>query len=188
MAGLVLFIVIGFAGLQGIRTYNVPVVVTITCRAGDYYVYQQTGSQVSVPGFSHSNSGFPTLRPNNVIVTDPDGAHVSTSSGDGSETITEGTWIYSNAVGFHVSDPGEYQVQITGVSSSRVIVAPSLGSEFLRAAAWLILVGVGALIVVVGGVLLIVALVRRSRAKKHAFYGWPYPPGSHLSQTSPPYF
>ncbi|MGA2037093.1 MAG: hypothetical protein ABSH04_05865 [Acidimicrobiales bacterium] len=187
IAGFVLFIVIGFAGLIGSRTYNVPAVVTVTCHTGDYYVYQHTGSQVSAPGFSYSNSGFPTLRPNNVIVIDPDGEHVSTWSGDGSETITKGSWIYSNAVGFHASDPGEYRVQITGISSSSVIVAPSLGSEFLRAAAWLILVGVGALIVVVGGVLLIVALVRRSRAKKHAFYGWPYPPGSHLAQTSPPH-
>jgi hypothetical protein len=182
VVGLVLFFVIGFRGLIGAPTYRVPAVVTVNCHEGDYYVYQHTGSQESWPGFSYSSNGAPTLQPDNVIVTGPDGSRVGTWSGNGSETITEGSWIYSNAVGFHASGDGDYQVRVTSVPPTRVIVGPSLGSQFLHAAAWLILFGFGALITITGLVLLIVASVRRSQAKKHVFYRWAYPAGFRPSQ------
>ena len=180
IAGTALFVLLGIAGLLGLRAHIIPGVVTVDCHVGDYYVYQHTGDHISVPGFSYSNSGFPTLKPDEVLVTGPGGTHPGTWSGDGSETITEGSWIYSNAVGFDVARSGEYSVRIGGSTSSSVIIAPSLGSEFVHAGPWLILLGVGVLIATPGGILLIVVSVRRSRARKSLYYPWRYPTGPNF--------
>ena len=182
VAGLVLFVGIGLSDLLGSRAYHAPAVIAVNCHVGDYYVYQRTGSQTSGPFYSISHSGFPTLRPEDVTVTDSRGLTVSTWSGSGSETITRGHLIYSNAVGFHVSKPGDFRVRVQSTSpSTTVIVAPSIGDALLHAIPWLSLVGCGVLIVIVGSILLIVALVRRSRVKKQPPYGWSYPPSSPVS-------
>jgi len=186
IAGIVLFVFVGLVGLLGLRAHSVPGVVTIDCHVGDYYVFQHTGERISVPGFSYSNSSLPTLNPDEVFVTGPGGTHPGTWSGDGAETITEGSWVYSNTVGFHIALPGSYSVRIGGNTSTSVIVAPSLGSEIVRAAPWLILLGGGVVIAIPGAILLIVASVRRSRARKSLYYPWPYPPGPNFPQAPPP--
>jgi nitrate reductase gamma subunit len=161
----VLFTVVGFAGLGG-HVYQAPVTIAVQCHIGDYYVYQHVGSHVSGPGFSFSHSGLSTLTPNEVRVRGPEGARVATWGTNGSETITKGSWAYVGAVGFHAGTLGNYQVHIAAVSPPAVIVGPSLGSQFVRAAPWLIMVGVGGLVAVVGLVVLIVCLVRRSRQSR----------------------
>jgi hypothetical protein len=182
VVGLVLFGVVGFAGLVGSPVYQAPVTVSVKCDIGDYYVYQHVGSQISGPGFSYSQSGVPTLTSQKVQVRGPEGAQVATWSTSGGETITKGSWIYVNTVGFHAARAGAYQVHIAAVSPSAVIVGPSLGSQFLRAAPWLIMVGVGGLVAIAGLVLLIVSLVRRNRQNR---IPWDYggPPGQWVTQT-----
>ncbi len=169
--GLMLFAVVGLAGL-GSPVDEAPATVTLECHVGDYYVYQHVGSQISGPGFSYSHSGFPTLKPDQVQVRGPDGAPVATFATGPSETITKGSWIYVNTVGFRADTPGNYEVRIAAVSPPAVIVAPSLGSQFVRAAPWLILVGIGGLVGITGLVLLIVSLVRRGRQRRVALYPW----------------
>lgn len=170
--GLLLF-ALGFAGVDG-PVHQAPVTVSIECHVGDYYVYQRVGYQVSGPGFSYFQSGVPTLRPYQVIVRAPDGARTATWATDASESINRGSWSFASSVGFHASRAGKYEVQIARVTPSAVIVAPSLGSAFVRAAKWLILVGVGGPLAVAGLVVLIVALVRRGRQNRiPAYYGGP---------------
>jgi len=165
-AGLALFLVTGFAALLGSTVYETPVHVVIDCKTGDYYVYQQTGSQVSGPGFSFSHSELPTLTPQDVAVIGPGREPVDTWSASGAERITKGSEIYSNAVGFHVSIPGKYSVSVSSTSPTAVIIGPSLSTQFLAAAPWLILSGVGWPIAIVGLVLLIIESNRRQRTKR----------------------
>lgn len=160
--GLMLFAVVGFAGFES-HAYKAPVTVTLRCHVGEYYVYQHIGSQISVPGFSYSHSGFPTLRPDQVDVRGPDGARVATFTAEAADTITSGSWIYLDTVGFHARTPGNYEIHISAVSPPNVIIAPSIGSQFVRAAPWLIMVGAGGLVALIGLVVLIVSLVRRGR-------------------------
>jgi hypothetical protein len=176
--GLVIFLLSGFAGLVDSPVHQSPTTVDIDCHVGDYYVYQHVGYQESGPGFSYSSSGIPTLRSDQVQVSGPNGIHLGTWSGDGSETITKGSWIYSNAVGFHVSAGGRYTVRITPTLPSTVIVAPSIGSQFVRAAPWLILSGAGGLIAFLGIVLLIVVIIRRRPKSTMVVSGGPPSPPS----------
>ncbi len=148
--GLMLFAVVGFAGF-GNHIYRAPVTVVLECHVGDYYIYQHVGSQ----------AGFPTLKPYQVQVRGPDSANVATFSTESSDTITRGSWTYLNTVGFHAGISGNYEVRIAAVSPPSVIVAPSVGSQYVRAAPWLILVGLGGLVGVAG----LVSLVRRGRER-----------------------
>lgn len=168
--GLVLFFVFAVGGLLDATVYDTPIHVTVACNTGTYYVYEQAGSGFSVPGFSYSHVGTTTLNPGEVQVVSPTGGLVPTYAASGNETITEGSNIYSNAVGFDVAEAGNYTVTIRA-SSLKVIVAPSLGSQFLDAAPWLIFTGVGFPLAVVGLILLIRESSRRRRA-------WVPPPGA----------
>ena len=184
IGGVVLFAVVGFTGL-GSHVYQAPATVTINCHVGDYYVYQHVGSRVTGPGFSFSHRGLSTLTPFQVQVRGPDGARVATWATNGSETITKGSWIYMGAVGFHADAPGTYRVHIATVSPPAMIVGPSLGSQFLRAAPWLILVGVGGLAALVGIILFIVSMVRRGRQNPTPPYGTWLPNTGYSSAGAP---
>ena len=161
--GLALFVAFGVGGLLGSTVYDTPVHVSIDCRTGTYYVFQETGSQVSVPGFSYTHTEPATLTPGQVLVVSPHGRPISTWSASGNQTITKGSRIYSNAVGFDVPAAGSYSVTITSRSVTAVIIAPSLGGQFLSAAPWLILSGIGFPVATLGLVLLILESNRRKR-------------------------
>ncbi len=158
--------------------YLAPAIVTVNGVVGDYYVYQRDevlGGPATVPG-SSSRSTITTLRPDQVRVTGPTGLPVPTWSGDGTETVTRGNALYSDAVGFHVSTAGTYTVRIGAVTPASVFVAPSIGTLVRRAAGWLAPIGIGILAGLVGLVLFIIALVRRSTYKKRTAYAGPVPP------------
>jgi hypothetical protein len=104
-----------------------------------------------------------------VLVFGPEGRRVSSWSARGNETITKGSQIYSNAVGFDVSAPGKYSVTITSVAA--VIIAPSLGAQ-LGAAPWIILTGIGFPVALVGLVLLIKESKRRKQGWVIGSSGW----------------
>jgi hypothetical protein len=161
--GLVLFVVFATEGLLDSAVYKAPTHVDIGFNASTYYVFEQTGSRFSVPGFSYTHTEFPTLEPGQVHVVSTTGQPVGTWSASGNETITKGSQIYSNAVGFDVPAPGDYSVTIASKSPIAVIIAPSLGDQFLAAAPWLILLGIGSPVAIAGLVLLIRASNRRKR-------------------------
>jgi hypothetical protein len=177
VAGLVLFLAVGLSGLLGATAYRTPATVAIRCQVGDYYVYQQVGSRQSGPGYSYTHTGLITLTPGDVVVAGPDGNQVATWAGNGSETITEGSVIYSDAVGFHADTAGTYRLRITQSAPSTVVVAPSLGSQFLRAAPWLAMAGGGGLLVIGGVVWLVITIVRRRRIDRPDPWSGTGPPG-----------
>jgi hypothetical protein len=163
LSGLATFVIGAVSEVASTRAVEAPATILVDAHVGDYYVYQQVGTDNGGFGFSISTSGPATLNKDQVLVTDSKQQRVPTWSGDGAETITEGSVIYSNAVGFHVSSPGVYRVTIGVVTPQSMIVGPSIGGAFARSAPWLLLCLPGFAAVVSGGVLLLVGQRRRRR-------------------------
>jgi hypothetical protein len=166
--GLALFFVFVLSGILNTTVYDTPVHVSLQCHAGDYLVYQNTGTSDSAPPFDVGQSGPLTITPRQVKVTGPSGNPVPTWQGTGSETITKGSQRYSSVVGFNAPAAGTYSVTVESSAPTAVIIAPSLGSQVTHGAPWLLLSGAGVVIAVVGLVLLIVNANRRSRARHQA--------------------
>jgi Protein of unknown function (DUF2510) len=173
-SGIATFVVGAVSDVSATSAVDAPATISVNAHAGDYYVYQQVGSQSGGLGFSVSSSGLATLDRAQVVVTDPRQARVPTWSGDGSETITEGSTIYANAVGFHVSTPGVYKVTIGRVSPQSMIVGPSIGGALAGSAPWLFLCLPGLAGVASGGILLL--LGQRRRRRFEATMALAYPP------------
>jgi len=145
-------------------------------KSGKYVVFERTGS----------------LRPDQVRVTGPDEETVAvTSLGDESETITRGSVEYTGTATFRASTPGEYVVEITS-EPRQAVVARSLIDTFGGVVGWFLLGLLGGFVVVLGVVLLIVGIVRRSRAANRAGYAPtaadppPWPPPDWPSHPQPP--
>jgi len=166
--GFVLFFVVGVVGILNSTVYETPVHVSLQCHVGDYLVYQDTATSGTGPAIGIAPSGPLTITPDQVKVVGPSGGRVPTWAGNGAETITKNSRTFNSAVGFHAAVAGSYSVTVESARPASVIIAPSLGSQVVHAAPWLILSGVGMLIAIVGLVLLIVISNRRSRARLQA--------------------
>ena len=145
-------------------------------KPGKYVVFERTGS----------------LRPDQVRVTGPDEETVAvTSLGDESETITRGSVEYTGTATFRASTSGEYVVEITS-EPRQAVVARSLIDTFGGVVGWFLLGLLGGFVVVLGVVLLIIGIVRRSRAANRAGYAPtaadppPWPPPDWPSHPQPP--
>lgn len=138
---------------------------------GTYEVYQRTGTRSGSGGFTFSSDRSTTLTPRDVRIRDSIGTPVTPSYPTGAtETITRGSASYTGAVTFDITRSGDYTVDIRpdGDGMPEAIVTRSLGGAFVAAAKWLVMFGFGALIAVIGLVLLIVGIVRRNRASRVA--------------------
>ena len=168
VVGLALFIAVVVSGILDTTVYDTPVHISLQCHAGNYLVYQDAGTSDSGVPFSVGGSGPLTITPRQVRVTGPGGNRVPTWEGTGSESITKGSQTYRSVVGFNAPEAGTYAVTVQSTAPTSVIIAPSLGSQLARGAPWLLLSGAGAIIAVVGLVLLIVKANRRTRARLQA--------------------
>ena len=166
--GLALFFVVVLSGILNTTVYDTPAHISLQCHAGNYLVYQYAGTNDSGVPFGIGQRGPLTITPRQVRVTGPGGHRVPTWEGTGSETITKGSQTYASVVGFNAPAAGTYTVAVQSTAPTSVIIAPSLGSQFARGAPWLPLSGAGAIIAVVGLVLLIVKANRRTRARLQA--------------------
>lgn len=131
------------------------------------------------------------ITPEQVQVTGPHGEQVTvTSLGNESETITRGSVEYAGAAEFRAATSGEYTVQITS-EPRQALVARSLIDTFGSVVGWFFLGLAGGLVVVLGVILLIIGIVRRSRASNRAAYvqpageAPPWPPPDWPSHPQP---
>lgn len=154
--------------------YTLPADIQRHLDAGDYEVYQRTGTRTSGPGFSTSDEAPATIGPGDVVVLGPGGQTVPVGAADQDETLTRDRTTYTGTVLFHVSHAGTYRIGIRADGGfAEAIVASTLGDAFRRAAAWLSIAVLGGLVALAGLVLLIIGSTRRHRVAQPGWYADP---------------
>ena len=176
---------VGSAGADVIRAFTAPVRdtpldATIDLDEGTYVIYEQTSMGRGNGLFPGGGGRGVTISPDAVTVLSPSGESLPVETTSLDETIDRNDSTFSGAVRFTVDDPGVHRVSVEGLGQ-QVIVAPSIASSFGNALAWLAGVALGALLAVIGLVLLIVGLVRGRRPAVA-----PAPAGTPGSLAPPP--
>jgi hypothetical protein len=146
--------------------FTTPTTVSRTFDAGTSYAVYELKRSDSGSG-SKDDPLLATVLPSDVTVTGPGGVTVPvTDPGELTQTFTNGGREYFVVATFDAPATGTYQVAIAS-EGAEVLVAPSL-TAFGRSFAWIGAIGLGGLLALLGLVLLIVGLVRRSSSKKRA--------------------
>lgn len=138
-----------------------PVTMRLHLTPGTYEVFQ-----MNVAG---QGTGFlePDVLPSDVRVADHAGSLLLGTAPALSESLTAGGSRYQSRVAFTVSHTGDYVVHVASPAGSSVVVfvAPSFATALKRGLGWIGLSVLGALVALLGFVLLIVQVVRRSKMK-----------------------
>jgi hypothetical protein len=142
-----------------------PGSVTLHLNKGLYKVFEPTGTVTNAVTPIHAAD---------VNVSGPGGGGIPVSDTDPNENITRGNRRYASAAAFRASTPGDYTVRIGGAHGQALIVR-SLADAVRSRVGWVAAIPIGGLCFLIGLVLLIVGIVRRSRAKRAAFSGEPPP-------------
>jgi hypothetical protein len=173
VVGLVVFVV----GIIGVVTSAVnlasgfeapvttPATVTRSIDAGTTFaVYERS----SLAGSGTAEDPLlASVSPADVTVTGPGGAAVAVRDpGNLTQTFTSGGGEFFAVALFDAPVTGTYEITVA-TEGARVIVGPSF-TAFGRSVAWAAAIGLGALLGLVGLILLIVGIVRRSSSKKKA--------------------
>ena len=141
-----------------------PVAMRLHLTPGTYEVFQLNA------GLS---SGFlvPVVQPRDVKVTDLAGPLQLGTVQSPWESLIAGGFKYKSTVAFTVSHTGDYAVQVASPASASVdvFVAPSFATALKRGLGWVGLSVLGALVALLGLVLLIVQAVRRSKSSPRHF-------------------
>ena len=153
---------------------------------GSYEIFQKVDGG-SDPTFPTTHHDFASLGPQDVRITSLTGVPVAVEPANPSETLSRGTRVYGAAVVFDAPLSGDYTIDIRyGGGPPEVIVTRTLGDTAKRAVPWLILLGVGGMSAAIGLVLLIVGIVRRSRASRPSAGGYVPAYAGAVPQTPPP--
>jgi hypothetical protein len=133
--------------------------------------------------FAGDNSG---LDPTDVTVTGPGGISIPVrDTGSTTQTLNKDGEHYVGQVEFTISIAGEYEVAVRQPAGVPILLSKSFGDLARHAAGWFVLMGGGILVGIIGVVLLIVGITRRSRARRGpqpAFaggYAQGYPPAGY---------
>jgi hypothetical protein len=141
-----------------------PVDTQLSLEAGRYTVFELVGRQSSQGPVTTTRRDAPTVTPDMIDVTGPDGATIApkgfTSS---SESLTRDEDIFTGVARFVVDEPGRYHVRIDGPAGRQVVIAPSFGSGIGGVLGWLF-AGVASLVALGLGVILIVVGATRGRS------------------------
>lgn len=157
------------AGASVIETFTTPVRVTpadltLDLDEGTYVIYEAT-SPATGDGFGTTSGRSVSISPSDVSVVNASGEQLVVEAESVTETIDRDNLTFTGAVRFTVDSAGPHRVEVAG-SDQQFIVAPSLFSSFGRVIAWLGLIAVGALLGLIGLVLLIAGLIRGSKSGK----------------------
>jgi hypothetical protein len=157
--------------------FDVPGSAPMHLDRGEYMVYEDKGPTSIGSAFSQDNSV--TILPQDVTVTAADGSTVDVSErGSLTESITTDGHRFVGAVRFTAPSAGTYVVDVTRAKPATSLVAKPLGPIARRSIGWFALAGLGAVLFVIGIVLLIVGAVRRGRAPTIPVFA-SSPPGWH---------
>ena len=161
--GLALFFVVVLSGILNTAVYDTPVHISLQCHAGNYLVYQYAGTNDSGVPFGVGQSGPLTITPREVRVTGPGGTECRRGRAPAPKRSPRAR-RRTQCGGLQCAGGGD-------LCGRRAEHGPDVGDhrsvprEPVRPGApWLLLSGTGAIIAVVGLVLLIVKANRRTRA------------------------
>ena len=104
------------------------------------------------------------VQPTDITVTGPGGTVPVNGTGNEVNTVGDGKQLFAEVATFNPPSSGSYTIDIA-TTGSLVAVAPSLSSVG-KAAMWLLLIGLGGLLALIGIILLIVGAVQRSSSRK----------------------
>ena len=156
LAAIASFVGLGTALLRSFSdapTLTSPASDTVVCHPGTYVLYVESGSTPLTVG--------------NLKITSPDGAAVPVDIETVTQSISRDGATWSGSLGFVVAQGGAYTVSVSGIGTT-LITAPSFATTAKANLAWIIGVGLSLLTAGLGLILLIVALVKRSGARKRA--------------------
>jgi len=145
-------------------TMAVPGTLSLSLPAsGDYYLYDPLG--------------VGALDASDLVVVGPNGTAPTLGAPTGTQTVTRDGRTYTASVGFHAAVAGDYTITVRASSAGahRVIVAPSFGTVAAEVAGWGVGIGLSVLLGIAGIVILVVALVQRSRARRAMPPSYPTP-------------
>jgi len=188
---LLVAVVCGVAGIAGVVTTasglisglgtprTTPTTFTQSFEAGTTYaVYEQALAGTGTKGVPFEGR----IVPGDVTVTGPDGSALTIDEAPSlTETFTNGARSYVVVATFRPPTTAAYTVDIT-TDSTVVLVAPSV-TAVAKALPWVGLIGVGALLGLIGLVVLIVGLVRRSSGRRPAVQPGYAVPGGYAAST-----
>jgi hypothetical protein len=198
VAGAVVGVTCAIAGLVNAKndlkiraTVHTPAQFHVTVPAGDWEVYEQTGtaSGGSIGPFHYRQSSNEPLDmgPSDIRVEDPQGNVVPLESRFASnsfDTYATGSRIYTGVASFKTPAGGTYTVAVESPNADTVIVARTPLTALADSLPLIVGGVVGAAAFVTGFVLLILDLDRRRRAKARP--QWPSQPGGPPLWGPPP--
>lgn len=144
--------------------YTAPASATMTLEPHTYVILEETGSRSGGGGFTVTHTGSVTIEPSDVIVTGPTGAPVLTGYPNAHQTVSRGNAVFTGAASFDAKDAGQYRIAIPRATGTRFIVAEDIGSSLRSVGGWAAL-GLGALALLVLGVILMIVGAARQRAR-----------------------
>jgi len=147
---------------------NAPSTVRLRLSHGEYRVYERTGSRSGGLGISFSEERAVTIDSAQVEVAAVDGAPIPVRDVARNETITRGSAIYTSAVGFSTPAKGQYQITLRTGDNRQVVIARSLADTIRDAVGWIVAGSIAGFVFVIGLVMLIVGIIRRSGAARRA--------------------
>ncbi len=133
--------------------------------AGNYDVYSSTGSL-----FGEIEDAVAS-RQQISVVNNATGDDVRVSSGDSSVSITRGSNNFVSVGTFEIEDSGTYEIIVEGSDQGLVLVADAFPSSFAEVQTPVFLSIGGTLVALLGAIMILVGIVRRSRAKKSQTLG-----------------
>jgi hypothetical protein len=143
-------------------TYVTPYAVNLQLSDGTYYVFQEETTTSNGQGEVQVS-----LTASDVTVTSNDGGVVPVINYSGSEFRISDAAVYQAVVSFSVSASGTYHVTVASPGVSvRTIVAPGIATAFSKSSGWLVTGALGALMFLLGMVLVIVTAVRRGNLRR----------------------
>ncbi len=141
-----------------------PTTVTRTLEKGTTYAVYELSGLASGTGTTEDPL-LATVSPADITVTGPGGVVVGVKDpGAMTQTFTNGGKEYFAVATFDAPATGSYEISIA-TEGAEVLIAPSF-SAFGKSFAWIAAIGLGGLLALIGLILLIVGLVRRSSSKK----------------------
>ncbi|MDQ2958586.1 MAG: DUF2510 domain-containing protein [Actinomycetota bacterium] len=163
------FVIRGFGGpiIDAVSSpvYSPPFQTSARLGHHRYVLLQQTGTG----SFGGGNLGGVTLGVDDVQVRDPSGNPVPVESSSGNYTVDRNDAQFTSAVTFQASIAGNYQLSIQTSDPAGVILARDVNARGL--VPWFAGLGVGALVFVLGFILLLIGFSQQRRTVADPYGG-----------------